>query len=684
MGVQETSGHFEPEELRALADLLDVIQVGMAAGDDTRIRAANNTFCAIFGRPLDDLRAAPNLASLLTAESRPVIAEVFSRPPGTVASNRIELVILGEGERRIPVEVGVCVTQDDLHARWVALVRDLRPEEESRGLLERYSALLERTPVGVIIWDCNEVEDPMDLRLVTANAAAVRLLGFDMDDVRGRTIREVFPDALRDDAARILGIGGSDRVEHFGDVSYGDVIYRWRAVGLPGNMVAAAFDDITHERAERLRRRELLERIVETGDAERRNLALSLHDDPVQQLAAASILVAGLLRHPDSADRGERLEAVAKSLEATMTSLRHLVFELSPPELVESGLESAIRSAAEYLFAETSTQLQLAVKLRREPPYTVQTAAFRIVAEALTNVARHANAGQVWVEVSDEGTALALDVRDDGDGFDPRRQVPGHIGLRGMRERAAALGGDCIVGPDPSGRGTRVTATLPLDESPLLPQIPPAWEDPLVASELATLQRERDSLVVAAADARKRASQAESRLREAMRVSGMILEPTLDRAGVAAVAAEQIGMVTGDGCAIGLLDAQGILRRAGGWCTDPRLGEALDRDLFDDTPAFRGQAGTVLRTGLPVVLHRESFGWPITAGRRPAMGDRDLGSVILAPLRTDNEVFGTLTVARELAAPSFDDADTDFIMCLASHLAVALRLAEQRPRPGLR
>lgn len=672
----------DTSELRVLSDLLDVLQIGLATGDEGQIRTANKAFCSLFGRRLDELSHAPSLASLLPADSRPVIAEVFSRPPGTTAVDRMQLCLLGKDDERIPVEVALQVEQSTSASAWVALVRDLRSEEEKQRLLERYMALLQRTPVGVILWDCNEVVDPVDLRLLTANAAAVRLLGLDLDQVTGRTMREVFPDVLRDDAARILALGGTDRVEHFGDVSYGDVIYRWRALGLPGNVAAAAFDDITQERAERLMRRELLERIVETGDAERRNLALSLHDDPVQQLAAASILVAGLLRHPESPDRDGRLEAVGKSLEAAMTSLRHLVFELSPPELVESGLESAIRSAAEYLFADVPTEVNIAVNLRREPPHTVQTAAFRIVAEALTNVLRHANAERVWVDVSDEGTSLALVIRDDGRGFDPRLHVPGHIGLRGMRERARALGGECTIGPAPEGRGTMVTSTLPVDETPLLLDLPPVWEHPLVESEVATLQRERDSLVVAASDARKRATQAESRLREAMRVSSMVLDPSLTPAQLAEVAANQIGMITGDGCAVGIVDDVGALRRVGIWHTDPAVGRVLDRDLFEDSPTFSGQAGTVLRTGLPVVLHRESFGWPTTAGRQPALGDRDLGSVIVAPLRLNHEVFGTLTVVREQSSPNFGEADTDFLMCMASHLAVAFRLAEQRSAVG--
>lgn len=680
--MSERSADGDASDVQVVSDLLDVAQIGFAAGDEGHIRSANHTFCSLFAQNLYELSRAPNFATLLAAESRPVIAEVFSRPPGTTTFDRIQLWILGKEDQRIPVEVALQVKQDTQGSTWVTVVRDLSSEQETQNLLERYMALLERTPVGVILWDCNEVTDPVDLRLVTANAAAVRLLGLDLDEVTGRRMREVFPDVLRDDAARILALGGTDRVEHFGDVTYGDVIYRWRAVGLPGNVVAAAFDDITQERAERLMRRELLERIVETGDAERRNLALSLHDDPVQQLAAASILVAGLLRHPESPDRDERLEAVGKSLEAAMTSLRHLVFELSPPELVESGLESAIRSAAEYLFADVPTQVHITVNLRREPPHTVQTAAFRIVAEALTNVLRHANAEQVWVDVSDEGTSLALVIRDDGRGFDPRLHVPGHIGLRGMRERARALGGDCTIGPAPEGRGTKVTSTLPVDETPLLPDLPPVWEDPLVESELATLQRERDSLVVAASDARKRATQAESRLREAMRVSSMMLDPSLTPAQVAEVAAKQIGMITGDGCAVGIVDRDGALRRVGSWHADPAVGRVLDRDLFDDAPAFSGQAGTVLRTGLPVVLHRESFGWPTTAGRQPALGDRDLGSVVVAPLRLDHEVFGTLTVAREQASANFGEADTDFLMCMASHLAVAFRLAEQRSAGG--
>jgi signal transduction histidine kinase len=93
----------------------------------------------------------------------------------------------------------------------------------------------------------------------------------------------------------------------------------------------------------------------------------------------------------------------------------------------------------------------------------VKEAAYRIVQEALTNIMKHAHATRVSVQIEDAPGEMRLTISDNGEGFDPGGEFPGHLGLKSMRERAVKLGGDLVIESEP-GAGTRVIARLPVRE----------------------------------------------------------------------------------------------------------------------------------------------------------------------------------------------------------------------------
>jgi signal transduction histidine kinase len=202
-------------------------------------------------------------------------------------------------------------------------------------------------------------------------------------------------------------------------------------------------------------------RLVATREEERRRLRRDLHDglgptlaSLVQRLDLATRLVP---RDPEAAV--ELLTNLKIQAKDTVGEIRQLVYGLRPPALDELGLVSAIREYAEQQVEPAGLAILVEAPSACPPlPAAVEVAAYRIVLEALTNVARHADADNCRIRLG-FGPELLIEVVDDGRGV---TQGSGNgVGLASMRERAAELGGECVVERGPAG-GTRVRARLPL------------------------------------------------------------------------------------------------------------------------------------------------------------------------------------------------------------------------------
>lgn len=670
---------------RVVVDLLDGLGIGLLVSETGRILYANGSLCAMVGRTLDEVWSVDDVVLLLPVDERRKEAELHvAALSGGGGMARVQSALLDAHGERVPVDAMTAFeVADDGSLRVVAAVLDRREAHRNHQLLERYEALVDRLPIGILIWDANSVEDPRQLRLYSANTPALDRLGLGREAI-GRTMAELFPRAEADRLARLLAMRGTDRMEYFGEIAYGDersepALYRSRALALPDGLVSTVFEDITRERAEERERHRLLRRLVDTSDAERRHLAMAVHDEAVQQLAAAAVLVAGLRRHPDSPHRDQRLEMIEEALRGAMADLRRLVFELSPPELVQSGLEAAIRSAADYLFEDQDITVDIDVTLVRHAPDSVETAGYRIVAEALTNVRKHAGANSVSVSVTGAGDSLEVIVADDGIGFQDATAL-GHMGLRSMRERAAALGGRCTIASGPAGRGTVLSAILPFDGVPAPVEAPPEPSPGIPSQgEIESLRLEFASLSVSAADARRRAATARARLRDTMAIVAALFDPGLTETGVAQMAVRLIADAVPDACAVALPSPDGTcLVRAASWHPDPRQLEYLNRHPFADRPIGTGHAGTVLRSQLPLLIDRATQSFLSDDGPGPPPGLYEVRSMILAPVGGSSARQGVLTVVRDRTAGVFDDDDVEYVNGLASQVAVALALAGHR------
>lgn len=211
-------------------------------------------------------------------------------------------------------------------------------------------------------------------------------------------------------------------------------------------------------------RGQLLERVLAAQEEERRRIARELHDEASQSLTS---LMVGLRLLEREADRPETILAQVAELkhmtDGVLENLHRLAMDLRPVSLDHLGLVAALRQYAE----ECSRQYGLTVQFEaaglgeERPPPAVETAIYRIVQEALTNVVRHARATRADVLLERRGDQVIAIVEDDGVGFDPKTAVQdGRLGLFGMRERAEMLGGSLVV-ESAGGAGTTVFVEVP-------------------------------------------------------------------------------------------------------------------------------------------------------------------------------------------------------------------------------
>jgi two-component system, NarL family, sensor histidine kinase UhpB len=239
--------------------------------------------------------------------------------------------------------------------------------------------------------------------------------------------------------------------------------------------LAQAFNSML-DRLEQARREQAM-LILQAQEEERRRLALELHDESSQNLTAllihVEILNQSLQALPEEvithSARGQLhggLQQLNHLTQGTLDNIRILAQQLRPSVLDDLGLQAALRWLAE----DSQQRLRLPVEVHQEyieesvrtqkHAALYETTLFRIAQESLTNAARHSHAQHIWLSLTQDRHFIRLQVRDDGCGFDSLQKQIG-LGIAGMRERAALLGGRVTISSE-QGQGTTVEACLPL------------------------------------------------------------------------------------------------------------------------------------------------------------------------------------------------------------------------------
>ena len=196
---------------------------------------------------------------------------------------------------------------------------------------------------------------------------------------------------------------------------------------------------------------------------ERQKLARELHDSVSQALYGIALNASAADELFDVAPERARglVGDVLRLAEAGLTEMRALIFELRPESLEQEGLVGALEKQAAALQARHGLQVRLSLGSEPEVPAATKEALYRLAQEALHNAAKHARARTLDVVLEVTNGAVDLLVADDGRGFDPDGDFPGHLGLRSMRERTAAVGGTLEIASAP-GAGTRLSVRVPV------------------------------------------------------------------------------------------------------------------------------------------------------------------------------------------------------------------------------
>jgi signal transduction histidine kinase len=327
--------------------------------------------------------------------------------------------------------------------------------------MERYEA--DGTVTGVAVWGRVPVELAVGTRFsldglsiargVIASGGPVRVDSFGQD--AGAIAREARTVGIRSSVGCPIVVGGrlwgviaasTRREEPFPPHTEAQ-IGRFTELVATAVANAEAHAELTASRA----------RIVATADETRRRIERDLHDGAQQRLVSLALrlrtLAAGV--PPDLGEVHQELAGVGAELDEVLSDLRELSRGIHPAILSEGGLGPALRTLARR--SVVPVELQLATEGRL--PERVEVTAYYVVAEALTNVAKHAKASLVRVEVAATDGRVRVDVRDDGvGGADPGRGS----GLVGLKDRVAATGGTLRVDSRP-GQGTSLLVELPVD-----------------------------------------------------------------------------------------------------------------------------------------------------------------------------------------------------------------------------
>jgi signal transduction histidine kinase len=207
--------------------------------------------------------------------------------------------------------------------------------------------------------------------------------------------------------------------------------------------------------------RDVVRRVVEAQELERARLARELHDETGQALTSILLGLKPIEQAAEGEDAQQAMASLRELVVATLQNVRRLAVELRPAALDDFGLVPAVERLTETFREQSGLQVELEAQLGEERlPQAAETALYRVIQEAFTNVVKHSEASRVSVLLQRKNSMALAVVEDDGGGFDPATVRDDALGLAGMRERLALVGGRLRI-ESSSGSGTTLVAEVP-------------------------------------------------------------------------------------------------------------------------------------------------------------------------------------------------------------------------------
>ena len=448
-----------------LQEMLRVLDAGGAAAARQRLAmgapwrtedALRNGITAALAHESDLLAARVEMQAVERDGLRQLI---FGALAGTFALMLGAILILRLDRRRIAAAEARLAAQN--------AVLEQRVEERTRTLqhaLARIELIFDAMSDGVNSLD-------RDFRYTYVSRRAGELLQRDPASMLGRCIWDLYPDLLHGEVHRLFDAALQSGQPQEGErllENYNNVWYAFHIAPAPEG-ITVFFHDVTrrHMQEQRLREysarmEQLSRRLIAVGEEQRRILARELHDEIGQGLTAIKFNFSALqAKGPATAAR-----PAADGLELTdriIAQVRDRMLELRPALLDDLGLTAAVDEYSLRQAARTGMRIDFApALLLPRLPEEIETTAFRVVQEAIHNALRHAACHRIEVNLEAEDGSLLIEVRDDGKGLAATSpQDPARIGIAGMRERVALLGGRFSIDSPPGG-GTVLRAALPL------------------------------------------------------------------------------------------------------------------------------------------------------------------------------------------------------------------------------
>ncbi len=359
----------------------------------------------------------------------------------------------------------------------MALSRLQRANETLRESEERLRTVFESAVDGIVELDPRDV-------VVRANGAFCKMVELPQSLVEGQPWSSLAASIQSDEQFASLPVTGQGTLQREGHAIYlesrtseipGDpprrllLVRDVTAARVADQTIRSLFKFLQDRDEDRTR---IMRRTNAAIEGERNRIARDLHDGPVQGVSAASLSLEAVLLMLKAGEIDEGLGILSKvrsELSEEADNLRRLMSGLRPPLLEERGLIPALRETVDRFGRDYHVHTEVSGRASGEIPQDLETLAYRVVQEALSNSSKHAHPVSVTVAVETTGGQLRVEIVDDGEGFDAGKAreylQSGRVGLASMRERVELANGTFMVHSAP-GRGTTVVASLPMGAVP--------------------------------------------------------------------------------------------------------------------------------------------------------------------------------------------------------------------------